>query len=58
MAKDLMDRASSATGLSRWGEDSFREGLERLVASADAEARLFPDARFWMTHRDPAAVGG
>ena len=58
MANDLMHRASTSTGLSRWGEDSFREGLERLVASVDAEARLFPDARFWMTHRDPAAVVG
>jgi len=39
-ARSLMDHASTATGLSRWGEHSFREGLERLVASADTEGRL------------------
>ena len=39
-AQDLMQRASDSTGLSRFGEDSFREGLERLIASADAEARF------------------
>jgi hypothetical protein len=37
---DLMQRARSATSLDGFGEDSFREGLERLVASADREARL------------------
>jgi hypothetical protein len=37
-ADDLMQRATDATGLSRFGADSFREGLERLVVSADAEA--------------------
>jgi hypothetical protein len=35
-----MQRAATATGLSRFGDDSFRDGLERLVASADREARL------------------
>ncbi len=39
-AQNLMQHATQATGLARFGEDSFREGLERLVASADAEARL------------------
>ena len=35
-----MERARSATGLDDFGEDSFREGLEMLVASIDREARL------------------
>jgi hypothetical protein len=35
-----MARAADTTGLSDFGEDTFREGLERLVAAADAEARL------------------
>lgn len=37
---NLLDKARSATGLDRFGADDFREGLERLVASADGEARL------------------
>ena len=37
---DLLDGARAATGLDRFGDDTFREGLEKLVASADAEARL------------------
>jgi hypothetical protein len=36
----LLQRAQTATSLDDFGEDSFREGLEILVASADAEARL------------------
>jgi hypothetical protein len=36
----LLDHASAATGLSHFGDGSFREGLERLVDSADREARL------------------
>jgi len=39
-AERLIRRASEATSLSDFGEESFREGLARLVASADAEARL------------------
>ncbi|GAC1577212.1 MAG: sulfotransferase [Novosphingobium sp.] len=39
-AQDLMQRATDATALSRFGADSFREGLERLVISVDAEAGL------------------
>jgi hypothetical protein len=39
-ASELMDRARTATGLDDFGEEGFREGLERLVASADAEARF------------------
>jgi hypothetical protein len=37
---DLLDKARGATGLDRFGADDFREGLERLVASADGEAQL------------------
>jgi hypothetical protein len=37
---ELLARAKAATSLEDFGEDSFREGLERLVSSADAEARL------------------
>jgi hypothetical protein len=45
-AAELIDRARIATGLDNFGDDGcvndggFREGLERLVASVDAEARL------------------
>jgi len=39
-AADLIERASSATGLEDFGEDSFRQGLERLLDSARLEARL------------------
>jgi hypothetical protein len=37
---DLLARASAATGLDDFGDDIFREGLERLVAAGDSEARL------------------
>lgn len=36
----LLARAMAATSLEDFGEDSFREGLERLVDSATTEARL------------------
>lgn len=39
-AADLMLRAHRATGLDDFGEDSFREGLERLIRALDVEARL------------------
>jgi hypothetical protein len=39
-ATQLLQRARTATALEDFGEDSFREGLEILVASAGAEARL------------------
>jgi hypothetical protein len=39
-AAELIAQAQAATGLSEFGDDSFREGLERLVASADREARF------------------
>ena len=47
-ADELCDRAMSETGLSDWGPLAFREPLERLIASARAEASLSPKgaARF------------
>jgi len=36
----LMERAMTVVSLDKFGEDSFREGLEILVASADSEARF------------------
>lgn len=39
-AAQLLQRAQDLTSLSDFGEDSFREGLEILIASIDAEARL------------------
>src|SRR5882724_10593528 len=36
----LLQRAQAAAALEDFGGDSFREGLEILVASADAEARF------------------
>ena len=41
-ASGLIERARASTGLVDFGSDSFREGLDRLVASLDAEARLTP----------------
>jgi len=36
----LIREATNATGLSDFGEDGWQEGLERLIASAQSEARL------------------
>lgn len=36
----LIERAKQETGLDHFGADSFREGLERLIASADSQAKL------------------
>ncbi len=38
--EELINTARSRTGLDDFGEDSFREGLERLVHSINAETRL------------------
>ncbi len=37
---DYLDKARAVTGLENFGADSFREGLEILVDSADREANL------------------
>jgi hypothetical protein len=39
-ARELIERAKTATGLSDLGDDSFREGLEKLVMAVDTEAKL------------------
>jgi hypothetical protein len=39
-AANLMRRAREATWLAEFGEDSFRDGLERLLHSIDSEAQL------------------
>jgi len=39
-AATLIERAKGATGCEQFGGDSWREGLDRLVASARSEARL------------------
>ena len=39
-ASELIARAQAATGLSDFGADGWREGLEVLLASAQGEARL------------------
>lgn len=39
-SKVLMEAARSATGLDDFGDDGFREGLERLVDALNTEARL------------------
>lgn len=40
--KSLISIAETETGLSDFGDDSYREGLERLVNSLNQEARLNP----------------
>ena len=37
---DIQDAAVAQTGLNAFGDDSFREGLEVLLASLRDEARL------------------
>lgn len=39
-ASELIERAKTATSLENFGGDGFREGLERLVTAADAEANF------------------
>jgi hypothetical protein len=42
---DLLLTARSETGLDDFGDDSFREGFERLVRALQVEARLSPAGR-------------
>jgi hypothetical protein len=39
-AANLLDRARATASLDHFGDDGFREGLERLVDAVDREARL------------------
>lgn len=41
----LLEKARAATELENFGEDTFLEGLERLVKSVEQEARLTPQGR-------------
>jgi Sulfotransferase family len=47
----LMGQAQAATSLDDFGEDSFREGLEILIASADAEAKFTDRGRAAFDHQ-------
>jgi hypothetical protein len=40
IARELMDAASSATGLDNFGDDHFREGLDRLLAAAYSDLKM------------------
>lgn len=50
-AKDLLAIARSRTGLHDYGDDAFREGLEVLVGSLGAEARLNTRGEEFIYHR-------
>jgi hypothetical protein len=45
-SQSLLEAARQQTGLADFGEDSFREGLDRLVESLESEARLSVIGRF------------
>lgn len=51
IAADLLRAAQKSTGLDDFGEDTFREPLDRLVSSIDREARLHPLGRTIMRGR-------
>ncbi|HEY0958501.1 MAG TPA: sulfotransferase [Novosphingobium sp.] len=42
---DLLDKAKADTGLEHFGEDTFREGLEIVVDSAEREGRMNENGR-------------
>lgn len=44
-ATELLQRAQAVTSLDHFGEESFREGLENLIAAIDTEARLTESGR-------------
>ncbi len=50
-AVELMDDASAQTGLTDFGEDSFREGLEILLSALREEARLHEGGRAFLHQR-------
>jgi hypothetical protein len=49
--KTLHEQAKLATGFEDFGDESYREGLERLVASIDAEARLNAQGEAMANHQ-------
>lgn len=50
-ATEVMDDASAQTGLTDFGEDSFREGLEILLSSLRDEARLHERGQAFLRQR-------
>jgi hypothetical protein len=46
----ILEAASRETGLSDWGDESFRPGLERLVQSFEEDSRLTPLGRLFMRY--------
>jgi hypothetical protein len=50
-AVEVMDDASAQTGLTDFGEDSFREGLEILLSALQGEARLHDRGRAFLHQR-------
>ncbi|MCW1429521.1 sulfotransferase family protein [Novosphingobium sp. JCM 18896] len=49
--KQLLEAARTATALEDFGEETFREGLERLLASLDGEARLNLQGEMLIEHQ-------
>ncbi|HEX8987594.1 MAG TPA: sulfotransferase [Rhodocyclaceae bacterium] len=47
---DLLDEASRQTGLADFGDEPFREPLERLLAALESEAELNPFGRMAARH--------
>ena len=47
----LLDRAKQANGHDNFGEESYREGLDRLVLSIDTEARLNQQGQAMADHQ-------
>jgi hypothetical protein len=45
VARELIEEARRTTGLDAFGDDSFREGLERLIAAQESEADLNENGR-------------
>ena len=45
-SRSLLEAARQQTGLADFGDDSFRQGLDRLVESLESEARLSAIGRF------------
>jgi hypothetical protein len=50
-SNEVMDAASERTGLTDFGDDSFREGLEILLSSLRDEARLHDRGRAFLHQR-------
>lgn len=48
LSTDLMAQAQEQTGLSDWGGDEFREGLQVLLEAGATEAELTPKGQAWL----------